>query len=102
MPKHSFALLANYAVTEKLMLGAQAQYRSRIFGGTLDANGNSLPGYWKFDLVGRYHVSKHVELRANLTNLTDKRYYDAIYRSGTPFSYVAPGRQATVSVAVTL
>jgi len=102
VPKHSFALLANYAVTEKLMLGAQAQYRSRIFGGTLDANGNSLPGYWKFDLVGRYHVSEHVELRANLTNLTDKRYYDAIYRSGTPFSYVAPGRQATVSVAVTL
>jgi catecholate siderophore receptor len=102
IPKHSFALLANYAVTEKLMLGGQAQYRSKIFGGTLDANGNSLPGYWKFDLVGRYHVSDHVELRANLTNLTDKRYYDAIYRSGTPFSYVAPGRQATVSVTVTL
>jgi catecholate siderophore receptor len=37
-----------------------------------------------------------------VTNLTDKRYYDAIYRSGTPFSFVAPGRQATVSVTVTL
>jgi catecholate siderophore receptor len=102
VPRHSFALLANYAVTEKLMLGGQAQYRSRIFGGTLDANGNSLPGYWKFDLVGRYRVSDHLELRANLTNLTDKRYYDAIYRSGTPFSYVAPGRQATVSATVRL
>jgi len=52
--------------------------------------------------LGRYPVSDHVELRANLTNLTDKRYYDAIYRSGTPFSYVAPGRQATVSVTITL
>jgi catecholate siderophore receptor len=102
IPKHSFALLANYAVTENLMLGAQAQYRSRIFGGTLDANGNSLPGYWKFDLVGRYRLTDAIELRANVTNLTDKRYYDAIYRSGTPFSYVAPGRQATVSVTMTL
>ena len=102
VPKHSFALLANYAVTERLMLGAQAQYRSRVFGGTLDANGNSLPGYWKFDLVGRYRLTDKVELRANVTNLTDKRYYDAIYRSGTPFSFVAPGRQATVSVSVTL
>lgn len=102
VPKHSFALLANYAVTEKLMLGAQAQYRSKVFGGTLDANGNSLPGYWKFDLVGRYRLSDRLELRANVTNLTDERYYDAIYRSGSPFSYVAPGRQATVSLTVTL
>ena len=102
VPRHSFALLANYAVTERLMLGAQAQYRGRVFGGTLDANGNSLPGYWKFDLVGRYKLGNHLELRANVTDLTDKRYYDAIYRSGTPFSFVAPGRQATVSVTVTL
>ncbi len=102
VPRHSFALLANYAVTERLMLGAQTQYRGRVFGGTLDANGNSLPSYWKFDLVGRYRLTDKVELRANVTNLTDKRYYDAIYRSGTPFSFVAPGRQATVSVTVTL
>jgi catecholate siderophore receptor len=100
VPRHSFALLGNYAVTKRLMLGAQATYRSRIFGGTLDANGNSLPGYWKFDLVGRYRLGDKVELRANVTNLTDKRYYDAIYRSGAPFSYVAPGRQATASVVV--
>ena len=102
VPKHSFSLLANYAVTDELMVGAQATYRSRLFGGTLDANENSVPGYWKFDLVGRYRVSSRVELRANVTNVTDKRYYDAIYRSTTPFSYVAPGRQATLSVAVTL
>jgi catecholate siderophore receptor len=102
VPKHSFALLANYALTERLMVGAQAQYRGKVFGGTLDANDNSLPSYWKFDLVGRYRVSDRIQLRANVTNLTDKRYYDAIYRSGSPFSYVAPGRQATVSVTVTL
>jgi catecholate siderophore receptor len=102
VPRHSFALLANYAVTERLMLGAQATYRSRIFGGTLDADGNSVPGYWKLDLVGRYRLTNSIELRANVTNLTDKRYYDAIYRSGTPFSYVAPGRQATMSVTVIL
>ncbi|MGZ3256095.1 MAG: TonB-dependent receptor [Croceibacterium sp.] len=102
VPRYSFSLLANYAFTERLMFGAQATSRSRVHGGTLDANGNSLPGYWKFDLVGRYRVSKRLELRANVTDLTDKRYYDAIYRSGTPFSYVAPGRQATVSATVSL
>jgi len=102
VPKHSFALLASYALTERLLVGAQAQYRSRIYGGSPNANDNSVPGYWKFDLVGRYRLDDRIELRANVTNLTDKRYYDAIYRSGTPFSYVAPGRQATLSVTVTM
>lgn len=101
VPEHSFALLTSYAVTDAFTLGVQGQYRSRIYGGTQDANGNSLPGYWKFDAVARLRLTDALELRANLTNVFDERYYDAIYRSGAPFSYVAPGRQATVSAAVT-
>jgi catecholate siderophore receptor len=31
-------------------------------------------------------------------NLTDATYYDAFYRSGTPFVYIAPGRSASISV----
>lgn len=101
VPQHSLALLTSYALTDRLTFGVQGQYRSRIYGGTYDANTNSLPGYWKFDAVARFKLTDAVELRANVTNLTDKRYYDAIYRSGTPFSYVAPGRQATVSASIT-
>ena len=101
VPKHSLALLTSYAITDRFTLGAQGQYRSRLFGGTVEANANSVPGYWKFDAVARYRVSDRFELRANVTNLFDKRYYDAIYRSGSPFSYVAPGRQATLSAQVT-
>jgi catecholate siderophore receptor len=101
VPKHSFALLTSYALTDRFTLGVQGQYRSRVYGGTMEANANSLPGYWKFDAVARYKVSDRFELRANVTNLTDKRYYDAIYRSDAPFSYVAPGRQATLSAQVT-
>jgi catecholate siderophore receptor len=33
-------------------------------------------------------------------NLTDKTYYDAIYASGAPFSYIAPGRTILGSIAV--
>jgi catecholate siderophore receptor len=100
VPKHSFSLLTSYAVTNQLTVGGQGFYRSRIYGGTTDANDNSLPGYWKFDAIARYRVSDAVEVRANVMNVFDKRYYDAIYRSGSPFSYVAPGRSATMSVAI--
>lgn len=100
VPKHSASLLTTYALTDRLTMGAQAFYRSRIYGGTSAAGTASVPGYWKFDMVGRYRVSDAVELRANVLNIFDKRYYDAIYRSGSPFSYVAPGRSATISASV--
>lgn len=102
VPKHSFSLLTSYALTDQFTLGAQAFYRSRIFGGTAEANDNSVPGYWKFDAVARYRVTDGFEVRANVMNIFDKRYYDAIYRSGSPFSYVAPGRSATLSVSFTM
>jgi catecholate siderophore receptor len=102
VPRHSFSLLSSYALTDKFAIGAQAYYRSRIYGGNLEANDNSVPGYWKFDAVARYRPTDTIELRANVLNIFDKRYYDAIYRSGTPFSYVAPGRSATLSVSFTM
>ncbi|MGD9664005.1 MAG: hypothetical protein AB7U34_02180, partial [Novosphingobium sp.] len=79
----------------------QANYRSRIYGGTRGAGTASVPGYWKFEAVARYQATDRVQIRANVLNVIDKRYYDAIYRSGSPFSYVAPGRSATLSVEVT-
>lgn len=100
VPRHSFSLLSSYAFTERFSLGAQAFYRSRIYGGSLEAREASVPGYWKFDAVARYRPVDNVEVRANVLNIFDKRYYDAIYRSGEPFSYVAPGRSATLSVSV--
>ncbi|MCB2048908.1 MAG: TonB-dependent siderophore receptor [Novosphingobium sp.] len=102
VPRHSFSLLSSYALTDQFTVGAQAFYRSRIYGGTAEANDNSVPGYWKFDAVVRYRPSESIEIRANVLNLFDKRYYDAIYRSGSPFSYVAPGRSATLSVSFTM
>lgn len=101
VPKHNISLLTTYAFTDRFTLGAQAYYRSRIWAGDSGAGTASVPGYWKFDAVGRYKLSEKLQLRANVLNIFDKRYYDAIYRSATPFSYVAPGRSATVSVEVT-
>ena len=101
VPRHNISLLTSYAVTHRFTLGGQAYYRSRIYGGTTGAGTASVPGYWKFDAVARYQLANNIQLRGNVLNIFDQRYYDAIYRSGTPFSYVAPGRSATLSVEVT-
>lgn len=93
-----FSLLGTYDLTDKSMMGLRANYTgARDLGGTY-ANGNTLPAAWTVDLVGEYEVADNASLRLNVTNLTDKVTYDAAYRSGTPFTYVAPGREISLSL----
>ncbi|MGD9810825.1 MAG: TonB-dependent siderophore receptor, partial [Sphingobium sp.] len=88
------------AVTDWLTVGGQAYYQSDLHGGTYASTTATVPGYWRFDAVARVRPTSRTELRLNVLNLTDKRYYDAIYRSSAPFAYVAPGRSATLSASI--
>ena len=81
-------------VTSRFEIGGQVYYQDEMYGGSQLAGTAMVPGYARFDAVARYRVNDHLTARVNVLNVTDKRYYDAIYRSGSPFSYIAPGRSA--------
>lgn len=98
IPKHNASLLATYALTDHFQIGGQVYYQSKIYGGTQVAGTAHVPAYTRFDAVARFKPTEWLEARLNVLNLTDKLYYDAIYRSGSPFAYVAPGRSATLSL----
>jgi len=98
IPRHSASLLATFAVTDRFQIGGQAHYQDALYGGTLAAGTAKVPAYARFDAVARWRPIDGYELRLNVLNLTDKVYYDAIYRSGSPFAYIAPGRSATLSL----
>ena len=100
IPKHSANLLATVKIGDRIEVGGQAHYQSKIYGGTLAAGTAHVPGYVRLDAVARWKPLDWLEARINVNNLTDKRYYDAIYRSGSPFAYVAPGRSAFFTLAV--
>jgi len=97
VPKYNVSLLSTYQLTDWLMIGGQAYYQSKLHGGTYASTTATVPGYWRFDAVARVKPSSNTEVRLNVLNLTDKRYYDAIYRSSAPFAYIAPGRSATLT-----
>lgn len=101
IPKHNASLLATWLVSNNFELGGQVHVQSKVFGGTLAAGSAFYPGYARFDAVARWKPASWIETRLNVNNLTDKRFYDAIYRSGAPFAYVAPGRSVVLTVAVT-
>jgi catecholate siderophore receptor len=90
----SFNLLAKYEVRKDLEVGAQATYRSKMYGGTLLAanNGTVLPDYWRFDAFVEGYFLKNYEWKIFVNNIFNTLYYDAFYQSTAPFVLVAPGR----------
>ena len=89
----SFSMLSKYKFDDGWELGGQAVYRSKIYGGTFGANtGTELPSYWRFDAFVEKKIDKNWTMKLYAQNLTNKLYYDTLYRSATPFVAVAPGR----------
>lgn len=100
IPQHSASLLATYRILDSVQVGGQVYWQDEVFGGTQFAGTAQIPGYARFDAVARWKPTAYSELRLNVLNLTNKTYYDAIYRSSSPFAYVAPGRSATLNLTL--
>jgi len=93
-PEHSLSLWANYAVSSDLELGAGARYvDERLAQNTLPVK--SVPDYWSFDAMARYHVSSRLALKLNLTNIGDEYYFDQLH----PW-HVVPGPGFTATFAI--
>ncbi|MBR0713300.1 TonB-dependent siderophore receptor [Bradyrhizobium liaoningense] len=89
----SFSLLSKYKFDGDWEVGGQAVFRSKVFGGTFGANtGTLIPSYWRFDAFVEKKIDKNWTMKFYAQNLTNKLYYDTLYRSATPFVAVAPGR----------
>jgi len=95
----SFNMLTKYKLDRTWEIGGQATYMSKIFGGTLAANaGTMLPDHWRFDGFVEANINKNVTMKVSVNNIFNKLYYDAFYRSLSPFTMVAPGRAAYLTL----
>lgn len=99
----SFNVLTKYKITDPWEIGGQATFASKIYGGTFGAiNGNVLPSHWRFDAFTEYKIDKHMKAKLSVNNIFDTVYYDAFYRSNTPFVFIAPGRSVWLTLTGTL
>lgn len=90
--EQSVNLQAKYALTERFRVGGTLTHNGEVYGGTVDALATKIPGFWRTDLLAEFQMTPQVAIKVNVLNATDRVYYDALYRSGTPFTYIAPGR----------
>ncbi len=95
--ERSFSLQGRYQWTDAFALGGTVSYASEINGGTTYATTTGIPDWWRGDLFAEYRFTAGLGARLNLLNVTDETYYETLYRSATPFVYVAPGRSAQLT-----
>ena len=93
-PPNSFNIWSTYRLPSGFHFGGGARFVDRRFGNTI--NTRFVDAYWTFDLMASYPISKHVDLKLNLYNLTDKFYFDRI---GGGHIVPGPGRAAMLSTS---
>lgn len=102
IPRHSLNLWTSYRLPFRLTLGGGAQYLDGYFfalpsATTASVNEGFGTGYTLYNAMLAYELTKHVTLRLNVTNLTDKRYIDRGYAG-----HVIPGAGRTVLLTLSL
>ncbi len=76
-PKHSGTVWATYQVTSQLRLGAGLNFRSEQ---TANRNpGWAAPSFVTADLMAEYAFNEKFTLKANVSNVANKLYADALY-----------------------
>jgi catecholate siderophore receptor len=75
-PRNSFNIWATYLLPHRITLGGGPRFVGRRFGNLL--NTRQVDAYWLLDAMASFPVSKHLDLRLNLYNLTNDTYFDRL------------------------
>ena len=100
-------LQLRYQLLDSFAFGGTASYKSEMYAGqpdsaagwstTIDDYSYTVPSYTVFDVFAVYDVTDNLNARLNVTNVTDKDYYLAAYRSGA-FTYMGDARRAVLTL----
>jgi catecholate siderophore receptor len=94
-PKNSASLWSDIYLPMGFSLGIGALSVSSRLGQNTAASYLIAPGYTTFDAMAKYRVTDNIQLQLNISNLTDKYYFDQLH----PFHVVpGPGRTALLSL----
>lgn len=93
-PKNSIDFFSEYRLGGGFEIGGGGQYISSRLAQNV-APLLSVPGYWSFDVMGKYDVTTKWSVQLNVTNLLNAYYYDQIH----PF-HVVPGAGRTALLSL--
>lgn len=94
-PRDAASVWATYAITPQWEIGGGSTYAGRRFAN--NTNLVQVGSYVRFDALLAFHQPTY-DIRLNVFNLFDRRYYDALIPSDGGRAVPGSGRSATVSL----
>jgi catecholate siderophore receptor len=96
-PKDAFTSWTAYTFPFGLQVGGGVRYTGKLLRGTDGAVGTPAyaKSYWVGDLMASYALTKNVDLRLNVYNVTDEEYVASINKSGYRYT---PGTPRSASL----
>ncbi len=91
-PRNSFNFWTSYETPWRLDIGGGARFVGRRFGN--NTNTRFVDNYWTIDATASYTLTRHIDLRLNLYNLSDEFYFDRL--SG---GHLVPGAGRSVMLS---
>jgi len=79
IPVHSGSVWTTYQLTEAFRLGGGVNFRSKQSPADTSALWYA-PGFHTIDLMAEYKINNTFTLKANIANVEDTYYADALYR----------------------
>ena len=79
-PKHSGTVWNTYQFTPAFRAGVGVNFRSAQSPADVTAPAWEAPSYVTADLMAEYTINDRFSVKANLSNITNKLYADALYR----------------------
>jgi catecholate siderophore receptor len=77
-PKNSFSIFTEYNLGGGFEIGGGGtMVSSRLAQNTAPLK--SVPGYWTFDIMGKYDISEKMSLQLNVNNIFDKYYFEGLH-----------------------
>ena len=77
-PKHSGTVWTTHQIDQRWRVGAGVNFRSRQAAADVTAPAWQAPGFANADLMAEYTVDDRFSVKANLINVADKTYADAL------------------------
>lgn len=93
-PRHSFSMFSTYRVLPQLTVGGGAYYVSKRYANP--QNTKFVSSYWRFDAMAVYQLNPRFDIRLNVQNIFDKRYFAQLHP--VHFAVPAAGRVALISL----
>jgi len=96
-PRDTFTLSSTYAITPAFAIGGSAYYVTNRFLNS--ANTSRVPGYWRFDTMASYQLTKSFSMQLNIQNILDTKNFVSV--SGFGAAQVDTGRAAIMTAKYT-